>query len=46
VSLLAEFENEVDFWLDKQLILRWALNISLERENEEEKEKLDDGGVN
>ena len=42
--LLAECEKEIDIWLDKQLILRKALNVSLEKWNEEV-EVPNDGGV-
>ncbi len=44
VILLAEWEQDIDIWLDKQLELRQALNLSLERGNEEV-EIPNDGGV-
>jgi len=44
VILLAEHEKEINKWLDKQFALRQALNLSLERGNEEA-EIPDDGGV-
>jgi hypothetical protein len=44
VILLAECEQDIDIWLDKRLKLRQALNLSLERGNEEV-EIPNDGGV-